>query len=251
MGFRSLEEARVYAKEYRIRVKSGLIVPVPAREKRRRATIICDQCKKEFYRPFANRLDRGSNQYCSRDCMAKAFIGRESPRKGEWIASRCDHCSAPLSRPEWYHKQNSRTFCDSKCFGAWKAANWTGESNPAWAGGQHHYYGPNWDRQSRRARVRDNKECQFCHAHTSSARRNLDVHHIKPFRYFGFANYKQANLLSNLVTLCEPCHHFLEGFSAAGTITDWPSLEAAALLTPEGRRRRGLVAVRPSCPVSP
>ena len=39
----------------------------------------------------------------------------------------------------------------------------------------------------------------------------LDVHHKKPFKTFGYVpgmneNYKQANALGNLVTLCKACH---------------------------------------------
>jgi predicted HNH restriction endonuclease len=38
----------------------------------------------------------------------------------------------------------------------------------------------------------------------------LDVHHVKPFRDFGVANYLEANQLDNLVTLCKPCHMAIE-----------------------------------------
>jgi len=35
---------------------------------------------------------------------------------------------------------------------------------------------------------------------------NLDVHHIVPFREFGLENYKKANRLENLISLCHSCH---------------------------------------------
>ncbi len=67
-------------------------------------------------------------------------------------------------------------------------------------------YGPNWKTQRQRARERDRFRCRICgipeqvHSH--------DVHHIKPFRTF--PSYKEANELSNLITLCPNCHQCTE-----------------------------------------
>ncbi len=235
MGFRTAEDARLYAKAYRLRVKTGVIVPVPASEKRKRATINCDQCGKDFYRPVANRVDRGKAQYCSRECMAKAFEGRASPRKGSWESKPCSQCGKTLTRPAWAWKQTDKPFCDSKCFGKWKAVNWRGDKNPCWRGGKEYNYGPNWTRQARRARFRDGKACQFCHD-PSIQKRNLDVHHIRPFKFFGLTNYKQANMLSNLITLCPACHHSLEKLCGSGKVEDWPTLLDLAKRSPKGRR---------------
>ena len=63
-------------------------------------------------------------------------------------------------------------------------------------------YGPTWKAQKERARARDGYRCQMCGAPESS--KAHDVHHIVPFRMF--SNYEQANVLSNLVTLCSTCH---------------------------------------------
>ncbi len=206
--------------------------------------VTCTNCQKKFYRPPANQVGngrRGTNNYCSRECMAEAFVGHKSPRKGIWITKLCVQCGSLVERPMWFHKKteerNGMVFCDPTCFGDWKSENWRGENNPVWSGGKDYYYGTNWEYQSRKARIRDQRKCQFCHKHTSSGRRNLDVHHIRPFRFFGLARYKEANQLSNLVSLCERCHHCLERFCVDGAITDWTSLLVAALATPEGRQR--------------
>lgn len=222
MGHRSAAEARAYAREYRRRVKAGLITPVPQHTKREQATIPCAACGTSFYRPLANRTDRGTNLYCGRECMARAFCGRPSQRKGEQVSRPCNACSQPVTRPAWWAKQNPNFYCDRKCFARWKAANWKGEKNPAWAGGAEYYYGPTWTRQARRARARDGKQCQFCGT-TESHVRNLDVHHIKPFKFFGAA-YSEANQLANLVTLCATCHCFLEKISRSGDVTNWAEL---------------------------
>jgi DEAD/DEAH box helicase domain-containing protein len=67
-------------------------------------------------------------------------------------------------------------------------------------------YGPNWARQRKQARARDGHRCQMCGAVEQG--REHDVHHKVPFRTF--ASYQQANQLSNLVTLCRPCHRRAE-----------------------------------------
>ncbi|HJW84838.1 MAG TPA: Zn-binding domain-containing protein [Anaerolineae bacterium] len=71
-------------------------------------------------------------------------------------------------------------------------------------------YGPNWDEQREAARQRDGHRCRTCGA--PERNRQHDVHHIRPFREFGYVrgqneNYRQANALDNLVSLCPACHH--------------------------------------------
>jgi len=67
-------------------------------------------------------------------------------------------------------------------------------------------YGPNWLAQRDRARARDGHRCQACGMLEDG--RSHHVHHRIPFRTF--ASYRQANQLSNLVTLCPRCHQRVE-----------------------------------------
>jgi DEAD/DEAH box helicase domain-containing protein len=90
-------------------------------------------------------------------------------------------------------------------------------------------YGPDWAAQRRAALARDGHRCQTCGAtaetaagsdtpagdETRAGRPNLHVHHIRPFREFGYVpgeneHYRQANRLENLVTLCPSCHRRAE-----------------------------------------
>lgn len=93
-------------------------------------------------------------------------------------------------------------------------------------------YGPNWEQQRSAARARDGYRCQQCGKEEPSpisrssemARqrgregvrgRHHDVHHLTPFRAFGYVpglneNYRPANELANLVTLCRACHRRAE-----------------------------------------
>ncbi|NLE43092.1 MAG: DEAD/DEAH box helicase [Chloroflexi bacterium] len=75
-------------------------------------------------------------------------------------------------------------------------------------------YGPSWPAQRDAARARDSFRCRQCGVPESSGRQH-DVHHITPFRTFGYVvgvneMHKVANQLENLITLCWSCHHRLE-----------------------------------------
>ncbi len=79
-------------------------------------------------------------------------------------------------------------------------------------------YGPNWQAQRRQVRARDGYRCTQCGApeqQPSGRTRQHDVHHLIPFRTFGYVpgfneNYLAANRLENLVLLCRTCHRRLE-----------------------------------------
>ncbi len=80
--------------------------------------------------------------------------------------------------------------------------------------------GPNWQEMRRLARERDGYRCRHCHAPEREDREH-DVHHLRPFREFGYVpgendNYLAANQLSNLVTLCRACHWRADGMQAVG-----------------------------------
>ncbi len=71
------------------------------------------------------------------------------------------------------------------------------------------YRGPDWQAQRRRARERDG--CRCVHCGVTEQDRQHDIHHLRPFRDFGYVRgenqaYRAANQLDNLVTLCRVCH---------------------------------------------
>jgi DEAD/DEAH box helicase domain-containing protein len=75
-------------------------------------------------------------------------------------------------------------------------------------------YGPSWTQARQGALVRDGYQCRQCGAPQREGRTH-DVHHIRPFREFGFIagenrNDRQANDLDNLITLCPTCHQRVE-----------------------------------------
>ena len=74
--------------------------------------------------------------------------------------------------------------------------------------------GPNWEQQRNGARARDGHRCLHCGVPERPDRAH-DVHHVQPFRTFGYVRgendrYLEANRLENLVTLCRSCHQQVE-----------------------------------------
>lgn len=75
-------------------------------------------------------------------------------------------------------------------------------------------YGPNWNAMRLQVRVRDKFRCTQCGAPESPGREH-DVHHLTPFRTFGYVRgvndfYLLANRIENLVLVCRTCHRRLE-----------------------------------------
>ncbi len=75
-------------------------------------------------------------------------------------------------------------------------------------------YGPNWQEQRAKVRARDGYACTQCGTPEPEGRQH-DVHHLTPFRTFGYIpghneNYQLANRQSNLRLLCQRCHRRLE-----------------------------------------
>lgn len=176
----------------------------------------CDQCGKVLHRhPY--KANRGDHQFCNQKCMgawvARHRIGPNHPLwQGGAPEETCDWCGKAYRR--FRGKRDAKytaQFCSRKCQSAWQDGKRTGAESPVWRGGNVGYYGPNWHAQKRAARKRDGYACQHCGKHQNKCRRALDVHHIQPFRTFGYIpgtndHYLQANDLTNLITLCPQCH---------------------------------------------
>jgi 5-methylcytosine-specific restriction endonuclease McrA len=144
--------------------------------------------------------------YCSRSCQL-AYIaknGWESRRKK--IIASCAYCGKDIIVPPSRFKYAKRVCCSREC----RAKLLTGNGNPAFihGNGRRIPYGKNWCSQRRKAIKRDNWTCQFCKKKTKKPR-GLHVHHIIPAHTFE-GDYERANHLSNLITLCIPCHEKAE-----------------------------------------
>jgi DEAD/DEAH box helicase domain-containing protein len=80
-------------------------------------------------------------------------------------------------------------------------------------------YGPSWAAAKRAVRTRDGHRCCQCGAPERAGRQH-DVHHLRPFREFGYIpgenrHDEVANRLENLITLCPSCHQRAESARGA------------------------------------
>jgi hypothetical protein len=116
-------------------------------------------------------------------------------------------------------KDNSRKCCSPKCVIAWISNNqarkdkiskaFTGSNHPNWKGGMSMVRnlskrGSGWLKIAEEVRDRDGRKCTKCNKTENENGRKLDVHHIRPFHEF--KTTKEANLKSNLISMCKSCH---------------------------------------------
>ncbi len=158
-------------------------------------TIVCPQCGKGFTR-WTSRLKYGRGKYCSPKCQYTAIKAR--PKQGQ-IDLICLNCGKNFRRyKSWLRKKGNGKYCSRKC----RDEHWIGKNHPLYIDGNGtNQHGSNWYAQRRKVLKRDNYMCQHC-----GAKDNLDVHHAIPFREYGMDEYRVANELSNLITLCSSCH---------------------------------------------
>lgn len=179
------------------------------------STFVCEQCKEPFQRPRCRESD-GEHHFCGTVCHNQwmkahgTFSGAKNPNwKGGHVVVTCDTCGKTFDKEPCAIK--TLNFCNRACMGQWKSQHQSGPNHPHWKGGEIFYRGPNWKQQAHAARQRDNYRCRHCRKTQKQNGRSLDVHHIKPFREFGYIPeqndyYLQANDLTNLITLCRRCH---------------------------------------------
>lgn len=181
----------------------------------------CVACSANFYVPPCNLGEgRRTNEFCSAACYAGPH--RSVRMKGVGLGRKltatersrllgrnhftrvvvriCEHCGGEYRR-RGKNAHSGLRFCGTACWYEWMRV--APERSPTWRGGYEPYYGPNWPKQSRHARERDSYRCQSCGVTPKDS--TLEVHHIRAFRSFE-GDWKSANVLPNLVTLCKRCH---------------------------------------------
>lgn len=131
---------------------------------------------------------------CSKYCSGRLTALKK--QKGEYFL--CSMCDKPVFKTPNKRKSTDKVYCSRGC----QSLGWTHLREHE--GSYKKYYGSNWFEQRRKARKRDSFKCQDCALTEEEYGMELSVHHIVPFVYFD--DYKLANNLSNLVSLCEPCH---------------------------------------------
>jgi len=177
-------------------------------------TIECDWCDQSRTRQ-KHEVKQNKYNFCGKTCFLKSrrnWTGEEHPLHSK-MEIDCANCGSTLERKRYRVENSERQFCGPECMGEWNSEHRVGERHPRFKGGSENYYGPNWNKQSRRVRDRDQHRCQDCGMaepkHLEKFGRKLAVHHIRPIREFRGSDgldYQSANKLKNLVTLCDSCH---------------------------------------------
>lgn len=168
-----------------------------------RVELNCIICGKNF-KTYKSRIEREASQKC---CSEECY--RESRRTGKGINCYCDNCGKSFYKAPSLQVKHRNNFCSTECMGTFYSESglFAGENSPSYIGSfEKHkkYYGSNWLAQRRKTRSRDNYTCQRCGITEDEYGQQLSVHHIVPFVMF--KDYKEANLLDNLLSVCEPCH---------------------------------------------
>jgi HNH endonuclease len=159
----------------------------------------CEQCGKEVTMQRTQGRDR---RFCSQACQGKAAVIPPTPRI-------CEQCGGEFFVKNGAVRNEKARFCSTDCFSDWKRIHWCREANPHWRGGFRYYRGASWDAARDAARARD-VVCRICGKSAEENGRELDVHHLIPFRLFGLERHEEANQLENLLTLCQCCHAEVE-----------------------------------------
>lgn len=164
---------------------------------------ICENCKKEF--PARECDKRGKRVFCSMKCQHEWRVGKTNTTKKKGIYKNCPICDKVFYC--YPSEQKSKKTCSRECKGNYE--NLKGihqkENCNFWKGGYDSYRGKNWYKQRNEARKRDSNTCQICGKTEKEQGYSMIVHHIVPFRFF-VNDYKEANKLINLKTVCHNCH---------------------------------------------
>ena len=179
-----------------------------------------------------NKRKTCRNDKCSKKYRSKIMTGENNHQwKGGKVKIDCNYCDNSRMVERFY--KNTYLTCGSKECKVKRAKEHLdeiratdkkevrekirqskiGANNPNWSGGVKLPRGRNWETQRKKAIKRDNNKCRQCGLHRKSHydKYNCDLHvdHITPRREFifnGKLDWKKANKLDNLMTLCCVCH---------------------------------------------
>ncbi len=158
-----------------------------------RVIATCQECKKPF--DVLNHKQR-KHKYCSMACQAKANEKRHRE-------CTCEVCGNGFNVHAF---RKTARFCSQEC----SYIGRQGSGSPVWRGGSIGWYGTNWSTQRKKALERDHHQCQLCPSEKKT--KSPLVHHLIALRLFK-GDWKKANRLKNLITLCRSCHGKVESGS--------------------------------------
>lgn len=173
-----------------------------------RKVYCCENCGL----PMRYRRRNNKRRFCSNVCSQEWFKEHpvsSSDRLTRRVSKTCPNCHNVFERPPSKFNNPNSAYCSRRC----KIEHQRSVNHPLWKGNPKNLdYGPDWPSQRVKALMRDGHKCQKCGITKNKLRpRKLQVHHVTPFREFGYIpgqnrNDVEANRLDNLITLCPKCH---------------------------------------------
>lgn len=177
--------------------------------------LACEYCGKVFTRNLFE-AQKTKRHFCSRKCFGKWLSqhhprGKNHPSYAGRIERTCKHCGRKFETFPAWAKRGESIFCSKECYSTWQSGRPSTSTSPATLDEhRRRNYGPDWKQQRNKARQRDNYTCRLCNITENELEKQLDVHHIVPFKEFGLKHHKEANQLDNLICLCPSCHLALD-----------------------------------------
>lgn len=177
-------------------------------EKYNTVNVNCATCGKEKQVRVGdyNRNKRENRpHYCSRICSS---LG--TGRTIELVCAQCNKSfTRGMSEYNNYNKDGKYVFCSRDCQDANIDYILRGKYHYCYVDGKSvNNRGKGWKKIRKTVRRRDNFTCQECGITQDELGKELDVHHIIPYREF--ESSEDANKLDNLISLCPSCHHKAE-----------------------------------------
>lgn len=121
--------------------------------------------------------------------------------QSEPVTVRCTHCRKCTTVPRWFEKEGLELhFCSESCRKLWREDHHVDVS----LRGRREHRGGNWETIARQVREREGYRCRDCGISEESLGRQLDVHHVVPYR--AFKSPERANREDNLIAVCPSCH---------------------------------------------
>ena len=158
-----------------------------------RIVLNCDCCGTEYRRYEVSLKQDQTNTFCS-----KEYRGRWQMKNRP--QTECTHCGKGIKRIKSELESSEQHFCSRECKWEWQqeTATYDWKSTPN--------YGPLWKERREQVLERDNRTCQAYGRTEDDLGYTPRVHHIRPFSEFDEDEIETTHDLSNLVSLCEPCH---------------------------------------------
>jgi 5-methylcytosine-specific restriction endonuclease McrA len=145
--------------------------------------------------------DNDPGRHPRSDQFVFSFSAKPETTQSDSIQVRCTQCGRKTPVPRWFEKEGLELhFCNDKCKASWQ----NDHKSEVRLKGRPEYRGGNWQTVSRRIRERDSFRCRSCGVSEEALGRQMDVHHVVPFR--AFSSTDRANREDNLISVCPSCH---------------------------------------------